>query len=185
MLNSKIFILSQLSLVLLGMATIAPTFADSSEDDLEITTEKLEQEKSGLEQTLEYNFSPEDRARLRKALADYARKNDPEHIKIERQRQAMNASLKKRFEQCNRDFDDSLDLQEVTDCLPQIARHFSAVDVDEDNVVTFEELELAQAKWTERHKAADAKIEQQRIKDAEAKIKLKATRKNKSKQAAK
>ena len=146
--------------------------------------QEVQEVSSGLKQVLEYNFSPEDRARLRKALADYARNNDPEHIQIERRRKVMKASLKQRFTQCNNDLDDSLDRQEVTDCLPQIARHFGAVDVDEDNVITFEELELAQAKWRERHKAADAKLEAQRIKEAEARIKDKASKPKKSKQAA-
>lgn len=138
----------------------------------------------GLEKTLEYNFSPVDRALLRKALTDYAKNNDPEHIKIKRQRQLMRDSLKERFAQCNNDLDDSLDRQEVTECLPQIARHFNAVDVDEDNVITFEELELAQAKWRERHRAAEAKLELQRIKEVEAEIKKKAAQPKESKQAA-
>ncbi len=37
---------------------------------------------AGLEKTLEHNFSPEDRARLRKALSDYAKNTDPEHTQI-------------------------------------------------------------------------------------------------------
>lgn len=162
----------------------ASSFADNNSREPLMTAEEVEEANAGLEQTLEYNFSPEDRARLRKALADYARNNDPEHIQIERRRKAMKSSLEQRFRQCNSDLDDSLDRQEVTECLPQIARHFNAVDVDEDNVITFEELELAQAKWTERHKSAEAKIEAQRIKEAEAKIKRKAGKSKKSKQAA-
>lgn len=141
--------------------------------------------ETGLEQTLEYNFSPVDRARLRKALSDYARNNDPEHIQIETQRKAMRENLKERFAMCDKDLDDSLDRQESTGCLPQIARHFGFVDVDEDNIITFEELELAQAKWVERRKAAEAKLEAQRIREAEAEIKRKAAQPKESKQAAK
>lgn len=140
---------------------------------------------SALEQTLEYNFSPVDRARLRKALSDYARNNDPEHIQIQKQRKAMRENLKHRFSLCDTDLDDSLDRQESTGCIPQIARHFSFVDVDEDSVITFEELELAQAKWVERRKAAEAKLEAQRIIEAEAEIKRKAAQPKESKQAAK
>ncbi len=176
-------------LTLLGSVFIFPSHADTTVDSaVEMTEAELSAETeaamSGMEQTLEYNFSPVDRARLRKALADYARNNDPEHIQIERRRAAMKASLKERFTQCNHDLDDSLDRQEVTECLPQIARHFNAVDVDEDNVITFEELELAQAKWTERHKAAEAKLEAQRIKEAEAEIKKRAKKPKTSQQAA-
>ena len=128
----------------------------------------------GLEQTLEQNFSPEDRARLRKALADYARNTDPEHNQIEQKRQAMKASIAQRFSECDQDNDESLDRKEATLCLPQVARHFSYVDVDENNLITLEELELAQAKSIERRKAAEAKIEAQRIQETEEEIKNKA-----------
>lgn len=189
MLTNKIhFSLHAILLTLLSAAVIFPSYADTEveaeyEPQEAILSEEAKAAISGLEQTLEYNFSPVDRARLRKALADYARNNDPEHIKIQRKRKAMKESLEERFKQCNNDLDDSLDRQEVTECLPQIARHFSTVDVDEDGVITFEELELAQAKWTERQKAAEAKLEAQRIKEAEAKIKEKANKPKKSKQA--
>lgn len=169
-------------LSLLGSLAVFPSYADTRAKAVEMS-EEVKAAAAGLEQTLEYNFSPVDRARLRKALSDYARNNDPEHIQIEHRRKIMKDSLKQRFTQCNNDLDDSLDRQEVTECLPQIARHFNDVDVDEDNVITFEELELAQAKWTERHKAAEAKLEAQRIKEAEAKIKDKAAQPKKSNQA--
>ena len=58
--------------------------------------------------------------------------------------------------------------------MPQIARHFNFVDVDENNVITLEELELAQAKSIERQKAAEAKMEAQKILEAEAEIKSKS-----------
>jgi hypothetical protein len=191
MLSNKVFFWSQLTiLVLLSTVFIFPSIADTSvpaklddSSDSSPMSDGSIEDVYGLEKTLEYNFSPVDRARLRKALTDYARNNDPEHIQIKRKRQAMKESLKERFTQCNNDLDDSLDRQEVTECLPQIARHFNSVDVDEDNVITFEELELAQAKWTERHKAAEAKLEAQRIREAEAEIKNKAAKPKKSKQA--
>ncbi|HQN65658.1 MAG TPA: hypothetical protein PLR90_05110 [Methylophilus sp.] len=137
-----------------------------------------ENEDSGLEQTLQYNFSPEDRVRLRRALDDYARNTDPEHAQIEHKRRQMQESVEQRFNECNRDNDDSLDREEATQCLPQIARHFSYVDVDEDGVITLEELQLAQAKNEERKKAAEAKIEAQRLLEMEAEIKSKAVPKN-------
>lgn len=184
MLTNKIYFSLQMTmLALLSTVFIFPSHADTTPEEVELS-EDAKAVSSGLDQTLEYNFSPVDRARLRKALSDYARNNDPEHIQIEHRRKVMKQSLKDRFTQCNNDLDDSLDRQEVTECLPQIARHFNAVDVDEDGVITFEELELAQAKWTERHKAAEAKLEAQRIKEAEAKIKSKAAQPKESKQAA-
>ena len=188
MLTNKLFFWLQMTLLLvLGAAFIFPSFADSNAaletSDVAPELGDTEGPHYGLRKTLEYNFSPVDRARLRKALTDFARNNDPEHIKIKRQRQLMRNSLKQRFVRCNNDLDDSLDRQEVTECLPQIARHFNAVDIDEDNVITFDELELAQAKWSERHRAAEAKLEAQRIKEAEAEIKKKAAQPKETKQA--
>ncbi len=192
MLTNKILFWSQLLLLtMLGSTFVFPSLAgpaslSESVDSAGTTSssDEIDDSNYGLEKTLEYNFSPIDRALLRKALTDYAKNNDPEHIKIKRQRQLMRASLKERFTKCNSDLDDSLDRQEVTECLPQIARHFNAVDVDEDNVITFEELELAEAKWRERHRAAEAKLELQRIKEVEAEIKKKAVQPKESKQAA-
>ena len=137
-----------------------------------------ESAESGLDQTLEYNFSPDDRARLRKALADYAKNSDPEHTQIELKRKAMQMSVQDRFNDCNEDNDDSIDRIEATDCLPQVARHFNFVDVDEDGVITLDELELAQAKSVERQKRAEAKLETERVLEAEAAIKEKSKSKS-------
>jgi hypothetical protein len=161
-------------LLLVGMSIILPVYAGGK--NAFIAEEKQvvdDNNEAGLEQTIEYNFSPEDRARLRKALSDYAKNTDPEHVQIEQRRKAMRESVEARFDQCNHDADESLDREETTECLPQIARHFSYVDVDEDGVITLEELELAQAKLDERQKAAEAKLEAQRIKAVEAEIKSK------------
>ncbi len=136
-------------------------------------------EESGYDLTLEHNFSPEDRARLRKALTDFAKNNDPEHIHIEQKRKAMQENVQARFNECNKDNDDSLDREETTLCLPQVARHFNYVDIDENNVITIEELELAQAKSHERQRAAEAKIEAQKIQEAEAALKSKINKANK------
>ena len=188
MLINKLFFWLQMALlVVLGAVFIFPSLADSNTtleaSDVAPELDDTDDPRYGLGKALEYNFSPVDRARLRKALTDFAKNNDPEHIKIKRQRQLMRNSLKQRFVGCNNDLDDSLDRQEVTECLPQVARHFNAVDVDEDNVITFVELELAQAKWSKRHRAAEAKLEAQRIKAVEAEIKKKAAQPKASKQA--
>ena len=149
------------------------SFADSKALSLEEKSVAEENDQGISEQTLDYNFSPEDRARLRKALADYSKSTDPEHHQIELRRKAMKESVEERFSGCDKDNDESIDHEEATLCLPQIARHFSTVDIDEDGVITLEELELAQAKSIERQKAAEAKIEAQKIQEAEAEIKNK------------
>lgn len=158
-----------------------PVFAggkssQSTEDKLvvEDTDNNINHIDSATEQTLEHNFSPDDRARLRKALGDYTKSTDPEHHQIAQKRKAMQQSVEARFNDCNKDNDDSLDRDEATHCLPQVARHFSYVDIDEDEVITLEELQLAQAKQIERQKAAEAKMEAQKILEAEAAIKDKS-----------
>jgi Ca2+-binding EF-hand superfamily protein len=133
----------------------------------------VDSDDTGLEQTLQHNFSPEDQARLRKALADYSKSTDPEHEQIVLRRKAMKESVEARFNGCDKDADDSIDREEATQCLPQIARRFSTVDIDEDGLITLDELELAQAKQIERQKAAEAKMEAEKIKEAEAAIKSK------------
>jgi len=137
MLTNKTYLLLQVTLLtLLGTFIIFPSHADTATEGglKEIGTPELDGSDhddavSGMEQTLEYNFSPVDRARLRKALADYSRQYDPEHIQIEKQRKAMKVR-------------------------------------------------------NERHKAAEAKLEAQRIKEAEAEIIEKSKRPKKSQQAA-
>ena len=163
-------------LLVIGLSLpLLPTtsFADSKGLSLEEKSAVEENNQGISEQTLEHNFSPEDRARLRKALADYSKSTDPEHHQIELRRKAMKESLEERFNGCDKDNDESIDREEATLCLPQIARRFSAVDIDEDGVITLEELELAQAKSIERQKAAEAKMEAQKIQEAEAEIKNK------------
>lgn len=149
------------------------SFADSKGLSLEEKSTAEENDQGISEQTLGYNFSPEDRARLRKALADYSKSTDPEHHQIELRRKAMKVNVEERFNGCDKDNDGSIDREEATLCLPQIARRFSAVDVDEDGVITLEELELAQAKSIERQKVAEAKMEAQKIQETEVEIKNK------------
>jgi hypothetical protein len=137
-------------------------------------------ETEGTQQTLNLNFSPERRERLRKALDEYARAVDPDHDQIEERRRAMQESIKERFLASDKDNDGSIDRQEATESLPQIARHFSQVDSNQDDVITLDELEAAQARILERRKAAEAAMEAQKVQEAEAA----AAAKRKSNQAA-
>ena len=174
-LKAHFYLASSPILFVLGTSLMSPVFAGGKSSYIvEDKSVSEESDASGIEQTLEHNFSPEDRARLRKTLGDYTKSNDPEHNQIAQKRKAMQESVEARFNDCNKDNDDSLDREEATHCLPQIARHFSYVDIDEDEVITLEELQLAQAKQIERQKAAEAKMEAQKILEAEAAIKDKS-----------
>ena len=117
----------------------------------------------GMQQTLELNFSPENREKLRKALDDYARSIDQDHERIEERRRAMQESLEARFFDADNDGDGTIDRQEATEKLPQIARHFNQVDSNQDHVISLDELVDAQARILERRKAAEAAIEAQKL----------------------
>lgn len=140
----------------------------------------VDNEDGGLAKTLEHNFSPEDRARLRKALTEYARNTDPDHQLMLQKRKAMHDSISQRFNECNRDNDETLDREEATLCLPQVARHFSYVDLDGDGVITLEELENAYAKMVERQREAESKTEAQQTTVTDADIDSKIKNKPKS-----
>lgn len=181
--KSQSLMCASLMFFILGVFWFFPVLAGAKNNfvvDEKGVLDKIETDEDAqkaLEQTLEYNFSPEDRARLRKALYDYAKSTDPEHQQIAKKRQLMKESIEARFNGCNKDNDDSLDREEVTHCLPQIARHFNYVDVDENDVITLEELDLAQAKQMERQRAEEAKIEAIKIQEAEEAIKTKSKEK--------
>jgi hypothetical protein len=138
----------------------------------------------GLQQTLNLNFSPEHREKLRKALDEYSRSVDPSHDQIEERRRAMQESIETRFFEADIDGDSTLDRQEATDKLPQIARHFNTVDTNQDNLISLGELVEAQARILERRKAADLALEQQKQqKLLEAEAGTTSTTKPKGKQA--
>lgn len=137
----------------------------------------------GLQQTLELNFSPESREKLRKALDDYARSIDQDHDRIEERRRAMQESLEARFFDADNDNDGTIDRQEATEKLPQIARHFNQVDTNQDKVISLDELADVQARIMERRRAAEAAIEAQKL-QAASNASDEAKTKNKTKQSA-
>ncbi len=165
--------------------TMLPVASAIAENKLPMRLTEIrlaENDEIGLSKTLEHNFSPEDRARLRKALSDYAKNTDPDHQIMQQKRKAMHDSISLRFNECNRDNDESLDREEATLCLPQVARHFSYVDLDANGVITLDELENAYAKMVERQREAEARTEsaQNLLSDVDVDNKVR----NKSKPAA-
>ena len=139
----------------------------------------------GLQQTLELNFSPENRERLRKALDDYARSVDQDHDQVEAKRRAMRESIKERFFDADRDFDNTIDRQEATEKLPQIARHFNSVDENQDGLISLDELESAQMRIEERRRAVEASLELQKTLEADTFTNTSSSKQQrKSKQAA-
>lgn len=112
-------------------------------------------------QTLNDNISTEERMRLRRALDEFARSADPDHEQIQERRRLMRQRIQERFLASDKDNDGSISREEAFETLPQIARHFSQVDLNNDGVITLNELEAAQARAIERQRAATAKNEDQ------------------------
>ncbi len=80
----------------------------------------------------------------------------------------MQESIKIRFFDADNDGDGTIDRQEATERLPQIARHFSQVDTNQDNVISLDELEDAQLRILERRKSAEIAVEIKKQQDADA-----------------
>jgi Ca2+-binding EF-hand superfamily protein len=131
------------------------------------------------QQTLRLNFSPEKRVKLRRALDEYARSADPEHQQIVERRRSMRDSIETRFLAVDKDNDGSIDPQEATESLPQVARHFNSVDTNQDGVITLDELEAAQARSLAHIRASEALQEAQKLQDTDSET----VNKRKSKQA--
>ena len=163
-------------------STAAPS--DKSKRVIDEERQEADAKVEGLQQTLNLNFSPEHREKLRKALDDYARSVDPSHDQIEERRRAMQENIESRFFEADSDGDSTLDRQEATEKLPQIARHFNSVDTNQDNLISLSELVEAQARILERRKAAEAVLEQQKQqKLLETETEAEVAAKPKSKQA--
>jgi len=128
------------------------------------------------QQTLGDEVSYADRVLLRRDLDAYSRSADPDHVLLEERRRMMHKQIQERFFAADRDSDGSLSREEATETLPQIARHFSEVDLNGDDVITINELTAAQAKADERQRIAETKLEEARlneIKEAELQAKRK------------
>jgi hypothetical protein len=149
--------------------TISVAADDSSSlvstDDASRSAAEAAAGNDGTQQTLRLNFSPETRVKLRRALDEYARSADPEHKQIVERRRSMRDSIETRFLAVDKDNDGSIDPQEATESLPQVARHFNSVDTNQDGVVTLDELESAQARSLEHIRASEALREAQKLQD--------------------
>ena len=97
--------------------------------------------------------------RLRRDLDEFSRSVDPAHVQIEERRRVMRKRLQERFASCDRDDDGSLVLDEIFDCMPQIARRFADVDLNGDRGITLEELEALQARMADRQKVIAIKAD--------------------------
>jgi len=122
---------------------------NKSDDSTDSTTPKL----------LHAPISIEENMRLRRDLDEYSRTVDPAHVQIEERRRLMHQRIQARFQQTDKDNDNRISREEATESLPQVARHFSAVDTNNDGYLSLEELEALQTRIVERQRAEAIKIE--------------------------
>lgn len=122
----------------------------------------------------------DDNIRLRRALDEYSRTVDPAHVQIEERRRVMHQRLQERFSQTDRDNDGTISLEEAYDTMPQLARHFGAVDLNGDRLITMDELEALQAKIAERQRVASVKSDPSESEIAKSKSKQNASNSRKN-----
>ena len=130
---------------LLALFISNSVFADVKENKLNAVDSEILYEFTDLDQ-------------IREALVEYSRAEDKNNAIYEQNRRAMLDSVEMRFLACDKDADDTLDVFEVTQCLPQVARMFRDVDIDNDNVITLDEIALL-AKTYERNNNSESSEE--------------------------
>lgn len=97
------------------------------------------------------SLSQEERTRIRRALAAYAKSLGKESNFIEEKQREMLKGLESRFITCDEDNDNTLDLSETIKCLPQVARQFNRLDLDENNVISLDELAFLAKEFEKNH----------------------------------
>lgn len=95
---------------------------------------------------------------IRDALTEYSRAEDENNALYEQKRRAMLDSVESRFLACDTDADNTLDVYEVTLCLPQVARRFRDVDIDNDNLITLDEIAILVKNYEKNHKDLNKNI---------------------------
>ena len=135
--------LTKKTFFLLALCISNYLFADVRSNKLNTVESEIVYELSDLDQ-------------IRDALAEYSKAEDKNNAIYEQKRRAMLDSVELRFLACDTDADDTLDVFEVTQCLPQVARMFRDVDIDNDNVITLDEIAIL-AKTFERNNKQESK----------------------------
>ncbi len=128
--------------VLAGANNLAPKVESENNSSVAAELNKLKESSA---------LSPEERARIRRALAAYARSSGKESTLIEEKQREMLKGLESRFIACDEDSDNTLDLSETIKCLPQVARQFNRLDLDENEVISLDELAFLAKEFQKNH----------------------------------
>jgi hypothetical protein len=127
--------------------------------------------------------SAEDHARLRRDLNLYSRTVDPSNVQMEERRRVMRKRIQEQFLTSDADGDGSLSRIEATESMPQVARHFSKIDLDGDELITVNELATAFDQMVEKQRIEEAKLLELEQAALKAQQKKELAAKQKSKQA--
>lgn len=77
---------------------------------------------------------------INKAIREYSAMDKEYDAYFQEKKRQMLDSLETRFNACDQDDDETLDIYETTICLPQIARNFRITDINKDNLISLDEL---------------------------------------------
>jgi hypothetical protein len=136
---------------------------------------------------LSVNQNPEvseDIIDLHQALSDYSKLDQKNNAIYEQKRREMLDSVEQRFYACDTDSDDTLDVFETTQCLPQVARQFRRVDIDNDNVITLDEISMLAKEYEHKYPNKNESIAKSAKEDSSASLENKSKIKStKTKQA--
>ena len=179
---NRIVLMSRLAIGLALLFSFAEVIVagprDNQNNNEEVT--KSQPSDNSKSSTEAVGVNMDDNIRLRRTLDEYSRTVDPAHVQIEERRRVMHQRIQERFSQADRDNDGGISLEEAYDSMPQLARHFGAVDLNSDHMITLEELEALQAKIAERQRMATLKVDTLETDNAKAKNKQGASGNRKS-----
>ena len=179
---NRIVLMSRLAIGLALLFSFAEVIVagprDNQNNNEEVTKSQPSDNSKSATEAVGVNM--DDNIRLRRTLDEYSRTVDPAHVQIEERRRVMHQRIQERFSQADRDNDGGISLEEAYDSMPQLARHFGAVDLNSDHMITLEELEALQAKIAERQRMATLKVDALETDNAKAKNKQGASGNRKS-----
>ena len=95
---------------------------------------------------------------IHEALTRFSQTEDKNNYIYQQKLREMLDSVEARFLTCDRDNDNTLDVFETTQCLPQVARQFRKVDIDKDNLITLDEISIIAREFAERTKVSHPNV---------------------------
>jgi len=95
-------------------------------------------------------IEPSDLEGIHEALSIFSGSNKQYNLIYEQKKREMLDSVEERFLACDSDNDQTLDVYETTQCLPQVARQFREVDTDNDNLITLDEMSILAKNYQQR-----------------------------------